>query len=297
MAAKKIPTPTKKAATPAKKRLFVLLARRAHVAVVLRRLPGQWTQLVTWSTRSDSFERGQWLHGRLYERRCDLSPSGDKLIYFVAKHHLQKVDPSYTNAWTAISRPPYFTALALWPNGGTTYHGGGLFADEEQVQVNALAHRFAGRERGQCAPPHPKHAPPARVHLSPLRLLSGDQLFVQRLVRDGWTQTSGPDVTREQTDWRGGLRRELGTQRLEVEIGHQRLEYTLFAKEKGRFRPREFPAVDWADFDQSGRLVFARGETLRHLPSDDEAGEGTLVASFSGETTARVLTPAHAKKW
>ena len=60
--------------------LMVLLARRAHVGVILRRGPATWTQVITWNTRSDQFESGQWFHGRLYERRCDLSLSGDKLI-------------------------------------------------------------------------------------------------------------------------------------------------------------------------------------------------------------------------
>jgi hypothetical protein len=57
-------------------RLFVISARRAPVAAVLRRGPSKWVQLNVWDTSTDSIEHGQWFHGRIYERRCDLSPDG-----------------------------------------------------------------------------------------------------------------------------------------------------------------------------------------------------------------------------
>jgi hypothetical protein len=34
--------------------------------------------------------------------------------------------------WTAISKPPYFTALALWPSVGT-WTGGGVFRSEREI--------------------------------------------------------------------------------------------------------------------------------------------------------------------
>ena len=98
-------------------RLSVILARDAPVGVIFRRGPTNWTQVIRWNTATDTFDAGQWFKGRIYERRCDLSPSGEKLIYFAAKHHLARnPDPSYRSSWTAISKIPYLTALALWPN-------------------------------------------------------------------------------------------------------------------------------------------------------------------------------------
>jgi hypothetical protein len=38
-------------------------------------------------------------------------------------------------SWTAISKPPYLTALALWPK-GDGWGGGGLFDSELMVQLN-----------------------------------------------------------------------------------------------------------------------------------------------------------------
>jgi hypothetical protein len=94
-------------------RLSVLLARKAPVAIVFRRGPSKHVLLVRWNLSDDSFEAGQWLKGRVYERRCDLSEDGERLIYFAANYRARH--PLQT--WTAVSRPPYFTALALWQKG------------------------------------------------------------------------------------------------------------------------------------------------------------------------------------
>src|SRR5438034_1313362 len=90
-------------------RLFGLLARQAPVGLLLRRGPTRWVQLTLCHTDTDVLEFGQWFHGKLFERRCDLSPDGSFFIYFASKYGRSQFD-----TWTAISRPPYFTALALW---------------------------------------------------------------------------------------------------------------------------------------------------------------------------------------
>jgi hypothetical protein len=39
------------------------------------------------------------------------------------------------NSWTAISTPPYFTALALWPSDGN-WTGGGVFVSQRIIAIN-----------------------------------------------------------------------------------------------------------------------------------------------------------------
>jgi hypothetical protein len=53
-------------------RLYVILARKSPLGVVFRRGPSNQVLLIKWNTADDSFEYGQWLKGRIYERRCDL---------------------------------------------------------------------------------------------------------------------------------------------------------------------------------------------------------------------------------
>jgi hypothetical protein len=91
---------------PAPCRLSVFLAREAPIGVIVRRGPSEWAQLVRWDRDTDTFEPGQWFHGRVYKRRCDLSADGRLFIYFAAKHGPRRDDDDVGEAWTAISRPP-----------------------------------------------------------------------------------------------------------------------------------------------------------------------------------------------
>lgn len=104
--------------------LFVIPARDASVAVILRRGPSAWYHVILWETRCDDFIHGAWFKGRIYEEKCDLSPDGKLFIYSV--YQGSRVGSSFTDSWTAVSRPPWLHALVLWPQ-GTTYGGGGQF--------------------------------------------------------------------------------------------------------------------------------------------------------------------------
>src|ERR1051326_7325939 len=113
-------------------RIFGVPPSAAPLVSLLRRGPTRWVQLVQWQTDSDTFIDGQWLHGHIYDRRCSLSPDGQLFAYFVSKYGLRS--PT-TETWTAISRPPYFTALALWPK-GDAWNGGGVFQDNRTLLLN-----------------------------------------------------------------------------------------------------------------------------------------------------------------
>jgi len=125
-------------------RLFVIPARDAPVAVIIRRGPSAWAHLILWDLEKDALTPGAWFHGRLFAEKCDLSPDGQLFVY--AAYQGRRVRTSYTDSYTAVSRPPWLHALALWPM-GTTYGGGGRFVGERRLIV-----------RGVSAP-HPDHLP------------------------------------------------------------------------------------------------------------------------------------------
>lgn len=110
-------------------RLFVIPARDAPVAAILRRGPSTWYQVIAWDTQRDVFTEGAWFRGRIYEEKCDVSPDGALLLYFC---HGGRSRPGYTHAWTAVSRLPWLFALGLWP-WGTTYGGGGRFVGKREI--------------------------------------------------------------------------------------------------------------------------------------------------------------------
>lgn len=142
----------------------------------------------------------------MYPRRCDWSPNGELLVYFCAKWSKRRIEEAeqmldkpkagspiyelrillkrrpklrteYTYAWTAVSRPPYLTALALWPK-GDCWHGGGLFKSNRLLWLN---------HKPLVALPHKDHQPTGlRVESNPNACGEDDPIYSMRLERDGW---------------------------------------------------------------------------------------------------------------
>jgi hypothetical protein len=110
-------------------RLSVLMAGDRRSAVIFRRGPSRQVLMIRWWLKSDTFEIGQWFKGRVFPERSDLSHDGELLVYFAGNWRT----PFAT--WTAVSRPPYFTALALWPK-GDTWGGGGRFITERLIGID-----------------------------------------------------------------------------------------------------------------------------------------------------------------
>ena len=123
-------------------KLTVIFARRKPRGIILRRGPSDWYHLISWNTAKDTFEHGAWFKGRIYEDKCDLSPDGELFLYFALKGDWQS---SYMGSWTAISRPPWLSALTLWPQ-GDTWGGGGCFQDDRQLSLRGV---------GATHPDHP----------------------------------------------------------------------------------------------------------------------------------------------
>lgn len=106
-------------------RLHLFFAQDNDRAVILRQGPSKVFRLILWHRDTDRFEDGQWLKHKVYVERCDLSPDGRHFIYFALDGRWGSVTEG---SYTAISHPPYFTAISLFPQ-GDTWGGGGVFLD------------------------------------------------------------------------------------------------------------------------------------------------------------------------
>ncbi|MEO8607011.1 MAG: hypothetical protein ABI690_03980 [Chloroflexota bacterium] len=301
------------ATTPIPARLFVLLARTAPVGVILRRGPSKWVQLMKWHTDSDTFEPGQWFKGRLYETRCDLSPDGKLFLYFVLKGGHGRSNPSYTDSWTAISKPPYFTALALWPI-GSTYGGGGRFKDNKSVWLSISPGSKA----------HPDH-PPAGIRVLQDAFDRGDGasgLSHSQYNRVGWIQTqAGQNILKQKFNATffedaKSLRQErwlskfqppytwqkqvgfytLTMQRLGYRMGQGFVEIYTLTDNKAH-REFQLDAAQWADFDQQRRLVLAKAGKLFSAAVIDGELPLTELADFNANQPEAIESPAWAKRW
>jgi hypothetical protein len=281
-------------------RLFFILARKAPIAVIFRRGPSGWVQLINWNTSSDEFVPGQWFHGRIYERRCDLSPNGSLLIYFCNKINARTLkDQEYTKAWTAISHPPYLTALALWPK-RDCWHGGGLFQDEHTVWLN---HKPA------VAKPHPKHMPKKlKVISNPSAHGEDDPIFSMRLERDGWKLIQEWKVeNRGYPKMFATIQPEIREKSLHGQPWALRLirsisaldykeEFAVVEKAGNWAVPLEGAA--WADWDRHGRLALARDGRIFVLNiSPGGSLKETQLLDLNPSKPAPTETPYWAKQW
>lgn len=251
-------------------RLFVYLARDAPLGVVLRRGPSAWARLSLWHTDSDTFEHGQWLRGRVYERRCDLSPDGALFAYFTRKN-----DPrAPADSWVAVSRPPYFTALALWFVGGT-YYTGALFPDRRSLWLGF----HEGEPNEGLLPPwlaltsQPTHYLD-RTNEWPERIV-----HFNRLLRDGWTlvRDSPAGSTWERLHPSGQpaliMEHRYHKRMLQAYGGPYALDYAL--RSEPQADPHPLGRATWADWDHQGRLILARRGRLLHWQPPDTLQEIT----------------------
>jgi hypothetical protein len=286
---------------PVPARLFMLFARKSPMAVIFRRGPSKWVQLIKWDTMSDTFEPGQWFNGRIYERRSDLSPDGSLLIYFAQKISARSMkDEEYTYAWTAISKPPYLTALALWPK-GDCWHGGGSFKSGKVVLLN---------HKPEVSVPHKKHKPHRFLLVTPNPQAHGedDPIYSQRLERDGWHLKEAWQVENR------GYPKMFHTIQPEVRekasLSHTHViqltrsiecldyEEDFALRSAKQSHAANIARASWADWDQQGRLVFARDGKIfaASIKADSDIVEKLLV-DLNTSKPKPLPPPEWATKW
>ncbi|MBA3874896.1 MAG: hypothetical protein H0X30_37695 [Anaerolineae bacterium] len=287
-------------------RLFVLLAREAPVGVILRHGPTDWVQMIKWHTDTDKFEEGQWLHAKVFDRRCDLSPDGQFVICFVARINRRTLaDKEFTYSWTTLSRPPYFTALALWPK-GDSYNGGGLFETSNIIWLNH--HNNV---------PHPNFQP-QNFTIIPRKFGHGEDepIYDKNLEWNGWTlQREGEYKANESsvnapTDPQKTTLWDKKSSKAGMRLSMEYLGYFVNTRpgtpSRFGYHIHDIPnyhiihlplEVSWADFDQQGRLVLAKEGKLFSGTLENDELQLTELADFNPNKPKPQPAPDWAQKW
>lgn len=290
---------------PYRTRLSALFAAAAPLAVILRRGPKTHWRLISWDLKTDTFTPGQWMKGLV--RLCDLSPSGDKLIYWAAQYHGSAVweravrtapfDPTREaisakklarlrrrrkvarylrpllaggtgkghprkneGTWTAISTPPYFSALAIWPAVGH-WTGGGIFHTERMIFLNESAD-YNGMT------PIENVAIPSSVHIHSAFGASDRGFDIKR-------SALGP--------WHGQKLEQLGPAKELIAAG--------------------FEPLDFVYANPHGDLLFGAGgcvyriDDWNDIPAANYASAARLLADFRDMKFEQVPAPADAMRW
>ena len=268
-------------------RLFGVVATRAPVVAVLRRGPSGWCAIGRWDLDGPSYEQGAWLHGTIYPQRCDLSPDGRWLSYFVLK---ASSSWSAGGSYVAVSRLPWATALAAWGTCGT-WTRGYRFVDDPDVW-----------EVGE----------PTEGDVGPLRAVYGlewaraETFAVER--RRGWTETADTPPRGDADPWD-----EMRADRVRMQrprpgdpavslvvsgryAAHRSMEPALPSYTVVRGGSATELGVQWADWAADGRLLVATADGRLQV----RAGDGLAVV---WETDLAALTPdpteppAEARHW
>lgn len=246
-------------------RLHILLARQAQVGLVIRRGPSKSVCTMLWDRTRDTFKLGQWMRGRIYERRCDLSPDGKHFIYFAMNGRWQSESKG---SWTAISRVPYLKAISLLAK-GDCWHGGGLFLSDKEFWLND-GYGHSALKTARELRRNVNDRPPDNFGSECLTV------YYNRLQRDGWVM--GKDEYQGATLFEKKLPKSWLLRKLAyAEVGAPPGRGCYWDAHELRHESTgvvlAFPEWEWADFVDD-RLVWAAEGRLRTA----RLGRGQLVS-------------------
>ena len=251
-------------------RLHVLTATDSPAAVVLRRGPSGQVATVGWDRAAGTFALGQWLKGRIFAHRSDLSPDGRHMIYFAGTG-----DPNAPTGgwWTAISRAPWLRALVLLPQ-SSTWGGGGAFTAPGTVWLNG------GGSLPDDAAPELVTAPDRSAYPHSTDGFHMGDTFAAMLERRGWRRSGQGYEAVLTRPISGGWTLE---QRFAVFAPGRAAVSSRFAlvAPGGRAR-RDLPEWDWADL-WDGHLHYAAGGALHcaGLGADGALVDPRVLRDFS----------------
>ncbi len=263
------------------------MARDAPIGLVIRRGPSKHVATFLWNRKTDEFQLGQWLMGRIYERRSDLSPDGKHFLYFAmnGKWHSEA-----HGSCTAISRAPFLKALAIFPK-GDCWHGGGLWTGNKKFWLNDGYGHTVLRDSTMFQRDMKWH---------PDKYYGGEclEVYYPRLVQDGWVLKD--TVIAEESNRRDFFEKRCRQGWILRKIAHAQSSHPpskgCYWDEHELIHPRSNQSIsqpdwEWADLDKE-RLVWASGGKLVAGRFGAQGLEGEAVLfDFNEMTFAGIEAP------
>lgn len=273
-------------------RLWIVHRPENKHALVVRRGPSKQVAFFGWNRETNKISPGQWLKGKVYPKRCDLSPDGQHIIYFAFNGKWQTESKG---SWTAVSRYPYLKALDFWPK-GDAWHGGGLFLSNEKYLLY---------ERH----PHEQHTLSGLFEVARGIPDTGGQnnedlgIYIPKLIRDGWeyegANGAGKEKSVNQDDDTFHLSKEINMQLKIRKVIHSTLsppKGKSFYYEEHAMEGIKYKAVDFKDIENldyyDGKLFWPNeGRLFTAKIMKDLIGEPEMIHDFTDYTFKAVKAP------
>ena len=255
-------------------RIHVLTATQADTAVVLRRGPTDVVASIGWNRRTDEFEMGQWVRGRMYEHRADLSPDGRHMVFFVYRG-------GQNRGVTVVSRAPWLRAIAAYPQ-SHTWHGGGAFTEAGRVFLN-------GSSAPDDLPDGLRPAPPdAMPHGTDGFHMGG--LYAATQSRRGWQSDGKPSTeVRLSRELCRGWKIE---QTIRIGAKDRGLVSNAYALVKSGADRRDMRLWTWADIWQDGVHYAAEGKLwFARVSADGSMSDTREIHDFTTMSFEAVPAP------
>lgn len=274
--------------TVAPARVFGIRARDGKSAVLFRRGPSKLTQLLSWDLKTDLIVPGQWLKLAVYPHRSDLSPDGRHLIYFAASH----MGGDASN-WTAISRPPCWTALHFYGQ-FHAWNGGGLFLDNKRYWPDL----GTGSNMTKKVPCGLTRAANPPGFFKPGK---GEDtvVYLPRLERDGWMRVEHDHVS----DSYGGtskwlFQRDIGKgwslrKRFTASGRHRGPNNEIYWENHILVGPFGEITLDdeWAEVDRKSVIYASKGRLFRLPVNKEGPADAIQIADLNPNRLAQVIAP------
>jgi len=247
-------------------KLFIAFSDDPKRTLIIRRGPAKQVAVLNWNRTTDEVKLGQWLKGRIYEHRLDLSPDGKHWIYLALGRRAA--------TYTVVAKTPFLKALDFHPWCGT-WGGGGRFLSNRSYELAGHSTSQSRRLSGQ-------------FKISEKNTIAAIGLS-SRLQRQGWNYMMNGDYTRKAS--RGWvLRKHVGNgQKLGRNIESE--WHTLSNDALGVTAKR--PSWEWADIDD-GKLVFAEGGKLMRatlFKDTDQPYRAKLIHDFNDYQFEAIRAP------
>lgn len=302
-------------------RVYGILAPEANQVVLFRRGPSKLTLQLVWDLETDEIIPGQWIKGTVYFERCDVSPDGRYLVAAIANYGKIRQHERQLEYWTAISRPPYFTAIAIWGSYGS-YEGGGFWRSNNEVSLNNLVSTFDNVEawvemKGVQPPVTAINLNPSAHGVSSLQAIlqgkrgwtEGGKFADMELGGQLWEACSAMTLTAdpEPVDSDAAFAYLFKRHTFNKELPNGRVCISLFGNlHLWHFYDKDASVVKfwttpgeqhfWLEVDHKGWPVFSQDGCLYRWTNFPH-GEPTLVADLNHYTFEPVAPPAWATKW